>query len=94
MADDYYDQDTGEESAIVDEQVDVPEEKLGLVPMSFFKDKVKPGDREKIEVVKIYDNEVAIKCIYGDKDKDDRSEDDDDMDMAGPSEAEADELMG
>jgi hypothetical protein len=92
MPDDYYDQDTGEESAIVDEQVDVPEEKLGLVPMSFFKNKVNPGDREKIEVVKIYDNEVAIKCIYGDKEE--SSEDDDDMEMAGPSEAEADELMG
>lgn len=78
---------------MVDSQLDVPEEKLGLVPMSFFKNEVKPGDREIIEVVKIYDNEVAIKCVYGDKDKEAAVEDDD-LEMVGPSEAEADELMG
>lgn len=47
-----------------------PEGKLGLVPMSFFKDKVQPGDREMVEVVDVYDNEVSIKCIYsGDEEK-------------------------
>lgn len=98
MADsDYYDEDSDQESSMVDSEVDVPEEKLGLVPMSFFKNKVEPGDREKIEVVKIYDNEVAIKCIYGegkDKDKEDEDYEDEATDMASPSEAESDEMMG
>jgi len=43
-------------------------------------------------VVKVYDDEVAIRCIYS-KDKEESSEDEGD-DMAEPSEAEADELMG
>lgn len=96
---DYYDSDDSDrDTSMVDEDIDVPEEKLGLVPMTFFKDKVEPGDREKIEVVKVYDNEVAIKCIYG-KDKEDKepeseSEEDEAMVMAAPSQAEADELMG
>jgi hypothetical protein len=90
MPDDYYDE--GSDEPRVDDQVDVPEEKLGLVPMSFFKNKVSPGDKEKIEVVKVYDDEVAIRCIYS-KDKEESSEDEGD-DMAEPSEAEADELMG
>jgi hypothetical protein len=90
MPDDYYDE--GSDESRVDDQVDVPEEKLGLVPMSFFKSKVSPGDKEQIEVVKVYDDEVAIKCIYS-KDKEESSEDED-TDTAGPSEAQADELMG
>ena len=90
MPDDYYDE--GADEPRVDDQVDVPEEKLGLVPMSFFKNKVSPGDKEQIEVVKIYDDEVAIKCIYS-KDKEESSEEED-MEMAGPSESQADELMG
>lgn len=92
MAEDYY-EDSDQEPSMVDPEVDVPEEKLGLVPLSFFKNKVSPGDREMIEVVKIYDNEVAIKCVYGDKDKEEPAEDED-MGVAAPSMEEADELMG
>jgi len=93
MPDDLYgDGGDDEPTARVDDQLDVPEEKLGLVPMSFFKNKVSPGDKERIEVVKVYDDEVAIKCIYGEDD--DESSEEDDMEMAAPPEAEADELMG
>lgn len=99
MPDDIYDEGgDSEPTSRVDDQLDVPEDKLGLVPMSFFKNKVKPGDREKVEVVKIYDDEVAIKCVYSDKDKDEEESSDEGEEemssMSSPSEAEADELMG
>ncbi len=44
-----------------------PESKLGLVQSSFFKGPVKPGDQEMVEVVDVYENEVSIKCVYGDE---------------------------
>jgi hypothetical protein len=42
----------------------VPENKLALVQTSFFNTPPKPGDREMVEVVSVYENEVSIKCIY------------------------------
>lgn len=72
----------------------VPEEKLGLVPLTFFKDDVDPGDREEIEVVRIADGEAVIKCVYGeDEDEEEVSEEPEMSDASAPSEAEADELM-
>jgi len=44
------------------------EDQLSLVPKHFFKDEPKPGNREMVEVVSVYDGEVSIKCVYGDKD--------------------------
>lgn len=44
------------------------EDQLSLVPKHFFKDEPKPGDREMVEVVSVYEGEVSIKCVYGDKD--------------------------
>jgi hypothetical protein len=45
------------------------EAKLGLVPASFFKGPVRPGDREMVEVVDVYDDEVSIKCVYGEEEE-------------------------
>lgn len=47
---------------------DEAEDQMSLVPKHFFKDEPKPGDREMVEVVSVYDGEVSIKCVYGDKD--------------------------
>jgi hypothetical protein len=48
---------------------DETEDQLALVPTHFFKDNPKPGMREMVEVVSVYENEVSIKCVYGDKDE-------------------------
>jgi hypothetical protein len=47
---------------------DETEDQLSLVPKHFFKSEPKPGNREMVEVVEVYDGEVSIKCVYGDKD--------------------------
>ena len=44
------------------------EDQMSLVPTNFFKDEPKPGMREMVEVVSVYDGEVSIRCVYGDKD--------------------------
>ena len=59
------------------------EDQLALVPKHFFKQQPKPGDREMVEVVDVYEGEVSLKCVYGDKDdKGDNEE------KESPSEAE------
>lgn len=47
---------------------DETEDQLALVPKHFFKDAPKPGEREMVEVIEVYEGEVSIKCVYGDKD--------------------------
>ena len=44
-----------------------------------------------VEVVEVYENEVSIKCVYGDKDDDEESEEEG-MESA-PVEAEEDSMM-
>ncbi len=99
MADrDYYDDEEPSDDSNMDMEgeTDTPEEKLGLVPLTFFKDEVEPGDTEKIEVVSIQDGEAVIKCVYGkgdDEDEEPTEEEPAMSDTSAPSEAEADELM-
>ena len=57
-----------EEGAKDDNKSDETEDQLSLVPKHFFKDEPKPGNREMVEVVSVYDGEVSIKCVYSDKD--------------------------
>jgi len=89
--DDYYDHD--EESSddsgmdMEEQKSDTPEEKMGLVPLSFFKKNVKPGDTEKVKVMSIQDGEAVIKCVYG-GDKDDGGGEDEVSDASAPDEAE------
>ena len=64
--------DTNEEKG--DEKSDETEDQLSLVPKHFFKEEPKPGDREMVEVVEVYEGEVSIKCVYGDKDEDKKEE--------------------
>ena len=52
---------------------DETEDQLALVPSHFFKDNPKPGMREMVEVVNVYENEVSIKCVYG-EDKEEEAE--------------------
>jgi len=71
------------------------EDQMALVPTTFFKGELKPGKRETIEIVEVFDGEVSVKCVYGDEDKDDEGgEDDDDApsNESAPAEAE-DEMM-
>jgi len=79
MAYDMMDDESAPSSAEADEQdttkgsnddnkSDETEDQLSLVPKSFFKDEPKPGDREMVEVMEVYDDEVSIKCVYVDKD--------------------------
>lgn len=95
MADYYDNEDSSQKSGTMDtmdEGMDTPDEKLGLVPMSFFNNKVNPGDHEMVEVVKVYDNEVAIKCVYG---KEADKEPEEEMSAASsPSESESSDMMG
>lgn len=73
MPDDYYDQSAPSEAQDRDMDNETPDEKMALVSTGFFKDpNVKVGDREMVEIVKMYDGEVAIKCVYGDEDKEER----------------------
>ena len=51
-----------------EDKSDETEDQLSLVPKHFFKDEPKPGNREMVEVVSVYEGEVSIKCVYGDKD--------------------------
>lgn len=46
---------------------DETEDKLALVPTSFFSEPPKPGRREQVEIVHVYENEVSIKCVYDEK---------------------------
>jgi hypothetical protein len=88
---DYYDhQDEGsQDNSDMDMENDsTPEEKMGLVPLSFFNKDVKPGDKETVEVTAIKDGEAVIKCVYGEgKDKGGTS-DEGMSDTSAPSEAE------
>lgn len=55
-----------------EESSDETEDQLALVPTSFFQNKkgeVKPGMREMVEVVQVYENEVSIKCVYEEKEE-------------------------
>jgi hypothetical protein len=103
MADDMYDDDaappTSEDASIANESNDTPdnnksdatEDQLALVPMSFFKDNPKPGSREMVEVVEVYEGEVSVKCVYGDKDDEEKDEKDEtpaaEDDESSPAEA-------
>lgn len=65
------------------------EDQLSLVPKHFFKDEPKPGDREMVEVVDVYEGEVSIKCVYGDKDdKGDKEENESPSEANNESESE------
>lgn len=72
------------------EKGDETEDQLSLVPKHFFKQEPKPGDREMVEVVSVYEGEVSIKCVYGDKEEESESEEEG---MAAPAEAEEDSMM-
>ena len=58
---------TAEDPAMggADEKSDETEDQLALVPSHFFKNQPpKPGQRETIEIVQVYENECSIKCVY------------------------------
>jgi hypothetical protein len=59
-----------------EEKSDETEDQLALVPTHFFKNTPKPGMRETVEVVSVYENEVSLKCVYGDEDKEEKDEGD------------------
>jgi len=95
---DYYDgaSDTvpSEDASVAREETKedrVPESKLALVQTSFFNKPPKPGDRETVEIVDVYENEVSIKCIYGEeKEEEEESMGEPGMEMSdqsAPSEA-------
>ena len=75
------------------EDSDETEDQLSLVPKHFFKAEPKPGDREMVEVVDVYEGEVSIKCVYGDKDdKDDKGEKEED-ESSSESQSEPEDAM-
>jgi len=91
MAEDYYDSDeeSSDDSGMDMEmhESNTAEEKMGLVPLSFFKGEVKPGDTEKVKVMSIQDGEAVIKCVYG-NDKGDDEGGEEVSDASAPDEAE------
>lgn len=62
------------------EKSDETEDQLALVPNHFFKrqpdNPLKPGQREEVEIVQIYEGESSIKCVsnYDKKDKNEHGE--------------------
>ena len=81
--------DTKDENEKEDNKSEETEDQLSLVPKHFFKDEPKPGNREMVEVVSVYDGEVSIKCVYGDKDdKGDKEENESESEEKSESEPE------
>lgn len=80
MADEMYDESDpapveSEEQSVAngtndtaEKKSDETEDQLSLVPKHFFKEEPKPGNREMVEIVEVYEGEVSIRCVYGDKD--------------------------
>lgn len=70
MPEDYMDESAPTQAepmapAAPEEKEETPDSKLALVQTSFFKTPPKPGDREMVEIVEVYDGEVSIRCVYG-----------------------------
>lgn len=80
MADDMYDESgPSEAGGGINEEPKEPkseetEDQMALVPKQFFKDEPKPGNREMVEIVEVYEGEVSIKCVYGDDEKEEKPE--------------------
>lgn len=70
----------------------VPENKLALVSNSFFKETPKPGDREMVEVVNVYEGETSIKCVYDDKEEE-KAEEEPGMEAGAAPMGAEDEMM-
>lgn len=64
-----------------DSKSDETEDQLALVQKSFFKDEPKPGNREMVEIVQVYENEVSIKCVYGEGEKAEEEEEEESQTM-------------
>ena len=78
MADMYDDEsapaeDSGAFPENPEEKSDATEDQLALVPKSFFKEEPKPGNREMVEIVEVYEGEVSIKCVYDDEEKEEEA---------------------
>jgi hypothetical protein len=59
----------------MDEKSDETEDQLALVPSHFFKNQPpKPGQRETVEIVQVYENECSIKCVYSGDDDEEKQE--------------------
>lgn len=70
-----------------------PENKLALVQTSFFNKPPKPGDREMVEIVDVYENEVSIKCVYDEDDESLQEEAAPDTEMMAPGPPPGDQMM-
>lgn len=77
-------------AAVGDEHSDETEDQLALVPSHFFKKQPKPGMRETVEVVQVYENECSIKCVYSE----DEDEGGDEEEYAEAEAEPEDEMMG
>jgi hypothetical protein len=74
-----------------EEKSDETEDQLALVPSHFFKNQPpKPGQRETVEIVQVYENECSIKCVYSEDE--DKEEEDGEEYAEAPAEPE-DEMM-
>jgi hypothetical protein len=97
MADDMYDESSpsmAEDASIANGSNDTKgahsdetEDKLALVPKHFFKDEPKPGNREMVEIVEVYEGEVSIRCVYGDDAEKDESEESEETMEKEPTDA-------
>jgi len=56
-----------------DDKSDETEDQLALVPKHFFKEEPKPGNREMVEIVEVYEGEVSIRCVYGDDEEEEEA---------------------
>lgn len=78
--------DEGASSSMATADMDKPadksdetEDQLALVPKHFFRKNPKPGMKETVEVVNVYESEVAVKCLYGEDDKPEADSDEPDF---------------
>jgi hypothetical protein len=95
MADEMYDEgaapDEGAFPADSEEKSESTEDQLALVPKHFFKEEPKPGNREMVEIVEVYEGEVSIRCVYG-EDKEEAEEPAPES-VSAPTEAEDPSMM-
>jgi hypothetical protein len=98
MPDEYMDESApamagSEDASVANEEPKedaTPENKVALVQSSFFREPPKPGDREMVEIVDVYENEVSIKCVYDEEEEEEPMEEPGlgMSDQSAPSEAE------
>jgi hypothetical protein len=90
-SEDYYDSsEDGSDTAVADDPKDSSDKasSTGLLPKSVFMGKdVKVGETLSFKITQIHDDEVQVKCVYGDEEPKDEPEEEEDAEEPAEEEA-------